>query len=182
MLKEIDWENNRFEVSGGPKRLKITPKQSGAVIIPKMQTKFFLEEIKRQDGELHLEFPRGFQDEPDLKETAKRELAEETNLKAEKLSYLGTVMQDSGLINGDTAVYLAEINDLNQTVVLQKSEKIVGYKIVNLVQLLDLVKQNKIVDGYTLSAILKYIAHYGENVTSKLSDNVFSIDNLADLM
>ena len=61
MLKEIDWENNRFEVSGGPKRLKITPKQSGAVIIPKMQTKFFLEEIKRQDGELHLEFPRGLQ-------------------------------------------------------------------------------------------------------------------------
>ena len=44
-------------------------------------------------------------------------------------------MQDSGLINGDTAVYLAEINDLNQTVVLQKSEKIVGYKIVNLVQI-----------------------------------------------
>ena len=86
------------------------------------------------------------------------------------------------MINGDTAVYLAEINDLNQTVVLQKSEKIVGYKIVNLVQLLDLVKQNKIVDGYTLSAILKYIAYYGENVTSKLSDNVFSIDNLADLM
>lgn len=182
MLKEIDWKNNRFEVSGGPRRLKITPKQSGTVIIPKMQTKFFLEEIKRQDGELHLEFPRGFQDELDLKETAKRELAEETNLKAEKFSYLGTVMQDSGLINGDTAVYLAEISDLNQTVVLQKSEKIVGYKIVNLVQLLDLVKQNKIVDGYTLSAILKYIARYGENVTSKLSDNVFSINNLADLM
>lgn len=45
MPKEIDWENNRFEVSGGPRKLKITPKQSGTVIIPKMQTKFFWKKL-----------------------------------------------------------------------------------------------------------------------------------------
>lgn len=180
-LDEIKWENNRFTLAGGPKSLKITPKQSGAVVIPKIQNKFLLEKIKRADGQYHFEFPRGFQDNERLIDTAKRELFEETHLKANQMIDLGPAMADSGLINGSANIYLAKIDDMHQQIKLQESENIIDSVMVFLPEMLDMVSLNKIIDGYSLSAIAKYLANSGLNIDRKISENVRMINNLADL-
>lgn len=154
----MDWKNNYYQLTGSKRALKLTQLTGGVVILPRFNNQFLLLEHLRVDGQVHYEVPRGF---TELNEkftlAAHRELNEELNLRPAKLTFLGEVMPDSGLIESHIRCYLADLGSLNGLVV-QRSEQITGYKLFSLSELLILVRNNQIIDGFTLSTVLKYLA------------------------
>ncbi|MBP0970429.1 MAG: NUDIX hydrolase [Oscillospiraceae bacterium] len=153
----------------------VTYSRQGAAVLVLVRTKneaFFL--LNRQYRPfLHqtvLEIPRGFADpdDPDAAYTAVRELAEETglNLFAEKeqsccqITELGTVHPDSGLTNSAVALILAEIRTdrIPEFAVKDENETILGHLLVTEAELSDMIADERITDGFTLSAYAKYRA------------------------
>ena len=155
----MEWENNYFKIIGSPTSLQINQKNSGAVIIATDNHKYLLIKIKRTDNTEHWEFPRGFSEKNETHEqTAIRELKEETNLSnTAKMTKLGEVMPDSGLINVKIVIILINLN-FNQQIKLQKSEKIFDYKLVTLNQLKQMIANQDIIDSFTLAAYAKLIS------------------------
>ena len=153
----------------------VTYSRQGAAVLVIVRTKeegYFL--LNRQYRPLlHktvLEIPRGFADpdDPDAAYTAVRELAEETglNLLEEKaqsccqITEIGTVHPDSGLSNSSVALILAEIrtDQIPELAVKDQNETILGHLLVTEAELSDMIADERITDGFTLSAYAKYRA------------------------
>ena len=181
MSENINWHNNYFKVVGAPRNLHITQLVSGSVIAPwcikNNLPNYLLIEITRKDGQKHWEFPRGFaKPDEDPSVTAKRECQEETGLTAYNLKKLGTVMPDSGLIDSEISLFKGEFND-DAKITLQKSEKISDYRLMTLGEIKDLIRQNKIIDGYTLAAVSHLMT---ANYVQRISSNTTVIDNIEE--
>lgn len=180
----IDWENNYFKIHGEPKNLKIDQKVLGAVVAPyyyhNNQKRFVLINIQRKDGEKHYEFPRGFcKPLEDFKDTAKRELKEETNLNARSVNYLGLVMPDSGLLSSKIRLYSAEVTEDDIAHIrLQKSEKISGVTILSLDELKEKIRKDVIVDGYTIACTMHID---DQNDIKCISSNVTVADSISEM-
>ena len=106
-----------------------------------------------------LEFPRGFAEKQGLtlEQNIRKELSEEMNISPEGCSvkYLGTVQADSGLATGSAAVYLAEFPD--GTVIQPSDEEgIMGFRWYSIDAFQEMIANNQITDGFTLSAFAKY--------------------------
>ena len=164
--------------SGGTGRCfrycNVTYSRQGAatlVIVRTKEAEFFL--LNRQYRPLlHktvLEIPRGFSDpdDPDAAYTAVRELAEETGLnlfatgeQSCQITELGTVHPDSGLTNNTVALILAEIRteQVPQLAVQDKNETILGHLLVTEAELTEMIADERITDGFTLSTFAKYRA------------------------
>lgn len=148
--------NNQFDVTVKPHDLLVHSKFGGSVMVPIIANNntFILLCIKRRDGQEHLEFPRGFSKQGEAKmDTAIRELKEETNLSADIVQEVGSIMPDSGISDNKVSVFECLLDMSEQDLHLQKSEQISGIRILNKHDLLDAVKNGEIVDSYTLSAI-----------------------------
>lgn len=80
------------------------------MVIPEFEGKFVTVRQWRHAAEhLSTEFPGGVADEgEDPRDTAYRELLEETGFKAEKLTHLGTVSPNPALFSNRFHIYLAE--------------------------------------------------------------------------
>lgn len=151
---KLEWQNNYFKIIGGPHSLFLYEKYGGAIIVPSFENEVLFLQIKRNDGLVHLEFPRGFGEKGETsEETAKRELKEETNLDCIAIQELGIVMPDSGLIDAKIPIFEIEVNDFNN-IILQKSEKIFGYETADRRILRSLILDKSIVDGYMLAGCL----------------------------
>jgi ADP-ribose pyrophosphatase len=100
------------------------------------------------------EFPRGIVEKGEsLSSNAKRELLEETSLKASELIKVGTFYPNSGLITTIAHVYLANRLSSKGKLQGQKSEGIDSLRFFSKKKILDMVSGQQIVDGFTLSAL-----------------------------
>lgn len=174
-------ENNYFKVDLADKSSSIHQKRLGSVAIPESDDHaFLLIKHKRQGNTISWEFPRGFglKEESD-KETAKRELHEETNLIAYDAHLLGYVRPDNGFLDSKASLYICNIHEF-KNIILQKDEGILNYKIVDYFKLAQMVQNGGITDGYTLAAYA-YITVPTNNYIKQL-DNTFRIDAIADLL
>lgn len=180
-MTTFDWSNNYFKISGTDRDLNIEQKLSGSVIVPECNGTFLLLKIRRKDEQTHLEFPRGFQERgEDLAGTAERELREETSLSASSIKSLGTIMPDSSISNRKIGVFLVEVRSFDGATI-EKKEQITGYNVFTQNEIEQLIANNKIIDGYTLSAFTKLMTRRRDLFISRVSSNVTIADNRSEM-
>lgn len=153
----MEWENNYFKVLGGERSLKIIQKTGGVVIVPRYLEQFLIIKIQRTDNKFHWEFPRGFTEmgEPNIV-AVQRELKEELNIiGVDTRKDLGAIMSDSGVIDSHVHAFEVRLNKIDN-IKLQHSEHIVDYKLVDFNTLCKMIKQNEIIDGFTISGLFKW--------------------------
>lgn len=108
-----------------------------------------------------LELPAGSSDNQDLLLAAKRELLEETGLKAGTWEKIGEFAPLNGIFNERSHVFLAR--DLKETGgEIDKDEGIIEVRKVSFTKVFDLVKSGEISDGQTISALTLAKIHLGE--------------------
>lgn len=153
----MEWENNYFHIIGGARSLKLIQKTGGVVIVPRYLDQFLIIKIKRTDGNFHWELPRGFTEAGELNVSAvQRELKEELNLvDIDVEKDLGEVMSDSGVIDSHIHVFTVKINNIDN-IKVQHSEHIVDYQLVDFNTLCKMIRQNEIVDGFTIGGLFKW--------------------------
>lgn len=138
---------------------------SAAVILPVVNGKILLLEHYRHSlREPMWEIPRGFGERGlSPEENARKELAEETGIKEVRLQYLGEVCPDSGMQGTTASIYMAQIQGSVDIKNLDEREAIMGYRLASYEELGMLVRQGKLKDGFTLSALaLAMLQEYGE--------------------
>lgn len=103
-------------------------------------------------GKYGLELPAGGSENQDLLEAAKRELLEETGVKAQSWAKVGQFTPWNGISDEVSHVYLAK--DLTETgSELDPNEGIMEVKKVAFEKVFDLVESGEISDGQTISAL-----------------------------
>lgn len=103
-------------------------------------------------GKYGLELPAGGSDKQDLLEAAKRELLEETGIKAKSWEKVGQFTPWNGISDEVSHVYLAQ--DLKETgSELDPNEGIMEVRKVIFEKVFDLVKSGQINDGQTITAL-----------------------------
>ncbi len=139
----------------------ISPKNTnGVVIIPiKDQKLALLKQFRHGTREFELEFPRGFS-EPGIspEENAKKELFEELGAEILNICHEGSVISDTGLTGGTVDIFSIEVNSVGK---LSQEEGISEVYWYTLEELKELIKENKIRDSFTLSAMMKYSINKG---------------------
>lgn len=157
--QDLKWENNYFKVTGGPRSFKVVQKNNGVVIAPQIKDKFILIKIKRVDQNEHWEFPRGFmEDGENFEHGGLRELKEEVNVNATEIQDLGKINVDSGVILSNVRLMLAKVPESEiSKIKLQKSEKIIDYKLFTLDEICELVRNKELDDSFTRSICLNLI-------------------------
>ncbi len=137
---------------------------NGTVTIPYWNGKFGLISTYRHAPRQNTgwEFPRGFFDARAITPlfNAHKELWEETGIQPNeilKTTYLGDVCADAGLSSGKVQLYLAEIT-LPKSISLEADEGIDKYHWFSLKEMMQMIENEQIVDGFTLSAFMKAIA------------------------
>jgi len=95
--------------------------------------------------------PRGFAQSADPLETARNELREELGVERARLSVLGHVTPDSGLLANTVAIVLAEVEDAQLEP--QDRQEVHAVRWVNLEALEQEVSEGRIEDAFTLAAL-----------------------------
>ena len=138
----------------------VSLQKGGVVIIPKHKDKLILlKQFRHSLRDFQYAFPRGFGEVGiDPLENAKKELCEELNLKPENIisgKLLGTTVADSGLCGDTVYVYLCEI-DAENVEVDKVIEGIKSSTEKTPEELLSMIQNGEIADGFTLSAYSLY--------------------------
>lgn len=130
---------------------------AGVVVIPLLDDKIVLLDIYREGTLRHeLELPRGCSEPHSSPEqNAIREINEELGANILSISPLGTCVADTAWGTGDVYFFIAKINKISK---LQKEENIESYSLHSFEEIITLINQEKIQDGFTLSAITKAIS------------------------
>lgn len=126
----------------------------GVVILPKYENRWVLiEHFRHATRNLEIEIPRGF-GEPDLstEQNALRELQEEINCTTKGLYPLGSMVENSGLSELVTYLYLADVDFIGEPDTEEGIERIVLYTTD---ELLASIKENRIKDSFTVFAVFK---------------------------
>ncbi len=104
-------------------------------------------EIVRGSGEPNMSF----------EEVAKKEVEEELGIPVKKLKKLGAIYPDSGFIDWEVGIYLAQVDDFQKYDVWGKYdgsyELIVEKKYFEVEQIKTMIKNGEIKDAYTLAAM-----------------------------
>jgi ADP-ribose pyrophosphatase len=130
------------------------PNSHGVVILPVYQGKIVLEKhFRHATRKQELEIPRGFA-EPSLsdEENARKELLEETGGIAEELTYLGSMLENTGAGSGIAKLYLAKLCSIGSP---ELSEGIDTLEFYTVDEIKCLISQDIIQDSYTLAALAK---------------------------
>lgn len=130
---------------------------AGVVVIPMLEDKIVLLDVFRQGTMRHeIELPRGCSEPSSSpEENAIREIKEEIGSEVLSLTSLGTCVADTAWGTGDVYFFIAKIDRVRQ---LQKEENIESYSLYTFNELIQMINQEKIQDGFTLSAITKAIS------------------------
>lgn len=133
---------------------RIIPMQKGAVVIvPLFQGRFvLLQQFRHALRGFQLSFPRGYGEAGlPVEKNAAKELREELGVEpASALTYLGTVIADSGLSGNRVAVFMC---DVPEPKIDSSHEGIEGYETFTSEELDRAIKDGTITDGFTLSAL-----------------------------
>ncbi|EOD8905258.1 NUDIX hydrolase [Klebsiella pneumoniae] len=139
-----------FNESG---HLRISQKHGGVVVIPECNGKYALIQHSR-NGVVLIEFPRGFIENGESHiDGAERELREELNLVSVNSYLLGELVTDSGLITDNVRAVLCEVKDTSQ-LSLQSSEGVIGCDYYTYDEVIELVKNGKVKDNFTLASLM----------------------------
>lgn len=154
---DMEWENNYFRIIGGDHSLKLIQKAGGVVVIPQYLERFLIIKIRRTDGNFYWEFPRGFTEADESYYSAvQRELKEKLNITAINIEKdLGEIMADSDVIESHVHIVTVKINSIDN-IKVQRSEHIVDYTLIDFPTLCRMIKQNEIVDGFTIGGLFKW--------------------------
>lgn len=129
-----------------------TPPSVFIVAINSEQEVYLTGLFRYPTGKYGLELPAGSSDNQDLLEAAKRELLEETGLKAANWIKLGSFNPWNGISSESSHVFLA--SELEETgSKLDPDEGILEIRKVALSNVFDLVKSGEISDGQTIAAL-----------------------------
>lgn len=161
----VVFENNYFslivdlvENSSGTRytyaRIINLNKYNGVVIIPVLKNKIvFLKQFRHGTREYEIELPRGFSEKSKtIEDNAKSEIYEELGVSTTKLDYLGSVVSDTGLSGGLVHIFVCEIESIEK---LSADEGIKETIQLSLLEIEDLINENRIRDCFTISAIYK---------------------------
>lgn len=139
-----------FNESG---HLRIIQKHGGVVVIPECNGKYALIQHTR-NGVVLIEFPRGFIENGESHiDGAERELREELNLVSVSSYLLGELVTDSGLIVDNVRAVICEVKDTSQ-LSLQSSEGVIGCDYYTYDEVIELVKNGKVKDNFTLASLM----------------------------
>lgn len=139
-----------FNESG---HLRISQKHGGVVVIPECNGKYALIQHSR-NGVVLIEFPRGFIENGESHiDGAERELREELNLVSVNGYLLGELVTDSGLITDNVRAVICEVKDTSQ-LSLQSSEGVIGCDYYTYDEVIELVKNGKVKDNFTLASLM----------------------------
>lgn len=138
------------------------PKSAGTVAIPYCRGRFGLISIFRHAPRRKMfEFPRGYAEVPGLtlEQNMRKELSEELGISSDACSIIpvGHVIADTGLVSAPARVFLAEFDSLPQSV-LSGEEGITRFQWFPEAQILEMIANDVITDGFTLSAFAKYLS------------------------
>lgn len=129
---------------------------NGVVIIPCKGEKFgLLKQFRHGTREIELEFPRGFS-EPNItsEDNVRKELYEEIGARAIQIEFEGSIISDSGITGGLVDVFTVQIDEVRDYSTAEGIKEVIW---VNLYQIKELIKENKIRDSFTIAAISKYL-------------------------
>lgn len=147
----IDKSGNKFAYE----RLVPNAKSGAVVAIVNYKNKFvLLNQFRHALRGNQLSFPRGFGEEglSEL-ENLKKELYEELGSDIKSYKYLGNVVSDSGIGNNRVSIFYCEISEFS---IKTNYEGINDVVLLDENEFIDYIKDNKIDDGYTLSAYTLY--------------------------
>lgn len=135
------------------RHLRISQKHGGVVVIPECNGRYALIQHSR-NGVVLIEFPRGFIENSESHiDGAERELREELNLVSVNSYLLGELVTDSGLITDNVRAVLCEVKDTSQ-LSLQSSEGVIGCDYYTHDEVIELVKNGKVKDNFTLASLM----------------------------
>ena len=127
-----------------------------SVAVPVYRNRFVLiQQFRHPARKYYWEFPRGFNEhELRTEENVVKELFEELGAEPKgNPVYLGLVSPDTGLEDISAAVYAVEISKLT---VNKGHEGIIDYKLVSEAEMIKMIRDNEITDGFTISAFSRY--------------------------
>jgi len=127
---------------------------NGVVVIPVYEDKIvMLEQFRHGTRQLELELPRGFSEKGiSPEDNAKKEIYEELGGEVSSIDYCGSIISDTGLTGGEVHVYICNIAGIGN---MQKEEGIIGYRLLSLAEIDELIYKGVIRDSFTISAICK---------------------------
>ena len=134
------------------------PKTVGVIPVDDQGNIYLCKQFRYVFQKKSLEIPRGFVDQDEMPlQAAKRELKEESGITAKKFVPLGKIWTSVGVIDEELKLYLAQQLSLNDWTDKYEIDSVVKMPLKNAVRL---VKENKILDGLTIAAILLACRYY----------------------
>ena len=130
---------------------------NAVVVIPIYEDNFvLLKQFRHSMRDFQLCFPRGF-GEPDIStaENACKEISEELGCSVISCEIIGKTVADSGMCGEKVSICLCRIT---KPVLKFDYEGIKNIELVSFSELTELIRQDKINDGFTLSAFGLYMA------------------------
>lgn len=162
MLEKLLFENDYtkyFKQDKGNYSTLRFDSNDGVVVLLSTVGGYILVNHERLNG-MSLETVRGFLEDNEEPVTgAEREVKEELGLTDEDIAYstyLGYGITDNAVTTQKIHYVIIQLsNSINEKISLQTEEGVVGYKWVDREDIVDLIKDNTIIDNFTLSAFAK---------------------------
>lgn len=127
---------------GGPVGVAVLPRRGHEILL--------IEHFRHSTRRWHWEIPRGFGATGESPaETGERELLEETGLRPERMRPLGAVYPDTGLGDGQVALFLAEVKGNPH---VESNEGVRSCRFLDLHTVEAHIVAGEIDDGFTLAA------------------------------
>jgi len=119
----------------------------------------FVKQYRYCFGQVILELPAGkIEKGESCENTAIREFFEETNIKIDKLTFLGKIYPSVGYTNEEIYLYLADnVLEFDENF---KSDEINELVLLTVEEALQMIKEGKIVDAKTVVGVLYYYTFY----------------------
>lgn len=154
---ETEKPGNRTGVYG----VVLTPPTVFTVALNEKDEIYLIGMFRYPTGKYGLELPAGGSDNQDLLEAAKRELVEETGVKAKTWEKAGEFTPWNGISDEVSHVFIAR--DVEETDnQIDPNEGILEVRKVAFEKVFDLVKSGEISDGQTISALTLAKIHLGK--------------------
>lgn len=135
--------------------------KQGAVVVPyDKDGNVYMLKKKRPGVGMFYELPRGFVENKEGFEVgALRELQEETGMESRSSDFLGFVQPDTGIVNNNVAIYKVLVDERegfeHHDIADGETNKVIK---CNMHTVMRAIAERKIVCGFTLSGVIKYIA------------------------